>query len=319
MKRVMVMIAAVTFATAVSVTAQPVLEHGDVVATSSRNVGESELGAFAGTLVAFGRDGAAKGLMASFSAPPLSDPLVRDGIIYVGTRYPEGIQRFTLSGQQLAPLTTAVDAVNYLGPGPNGGLFAVNGSCELYQFAPDGSLVHFRDFQSYLPACGGVELASDGCTVYWTLSGAIARWNACERTEPELVTPNRHPNVFGALRLLSDGSFLVDSKNGFPVLHLDAQGNVIRTYAIRGQGLALDTDGTSFWTNQFGWVTKVDIATGAVVSQTYQAATYGFSVVGEPRAGLHAHGGPHEIPTMSTALLAALGVLLTLVALVRLR
>lgn len=299
---------------AAGMSAQPVLEHGDVVASSGWADSEREVG----TLVVFGRDGQAKGQLAEFSAPPLSEPLVRDGTIYVATRWPPGIQRFDFAGQPLAPLTTAVENVNFLAPAPNGGLFAVNGSCELYQFGADGSLVHFRNAAAPLPSCGGVELAGDGCRVYWTLAGTIARRNACLDTAPELLMPNHPSDAFSALRLLPDGTFLVAMANDAPILHLDQHGNVIRNYGIRGIGLALDIDGTSFWTNEFGWITRVDIASGTRLISTYHGTTYGLSIVGEPRAGLASTHGA-DVPMLSWWALALMATLLSVTAFLRMR
>lgn len=306
--------------TAASAEAQVSAVPGDIVVTSSRPATSADGEPYAaGTLVVFGRDGRLKGELAVFSAPPLSDPLVRDGIIYVATRYPPGIQRFDLAGQPLAPLTTNVDVVNYLAPGPNGGLLAVNGLRQLYQFAADGSLVHFRDFPSVPRAGGGIELARDGCGVYWTLGASIVRWDACTHPEAEFATPDLLANTFGALRLLSDGSYLVSMENVAPILRLDQQGNVIRNYGIRGQGLALDIDGTTFWTEEFGWITRVELATGAILSRTFHGRTWGLAVVGEPRAGLLAHDEATGIPVAPPAVLVLVALLFSLLAIHRIR
>ena len=299
--------------------AQPTLQRGDVVVTSSRDVSQQNGEPItAGTLVVFGRDGTLKGELATFSSPPLSDPLVRDGIIYVATRFPGAIERFDLSGQLLAPFAPAHN-VNFLAPGPGGGLLAVNGSCSLYQFAADGSLVTFRDGAETTPvSCSGVELARDGCTVYYVVSRRIARWNACLNTPAELVT-SEAPHPLATLRLLPDGSFLVAAASDASILRLDPAGNIIRNYGIRGRGLALDVDGTSFWTNEFGWISRVDLASGAALSRTYHGMTWGLAVVGEPRAGLPAHAAGHAIPTTSTTVLVLLAISLVAFAMLRLR
>lgn len=291
--------------------AQPTVGYGDVVVTSSQTaVNENGEAYDAGSLVVFSRTGQRKGVLAIFSQAPLSDPIVRDGIIYVATRWPAGIQRFDLSGRQLTPLTTAVQYINYLAPGPDGGLLAVNGSCELYQFAADGSLVRFRDDPA---GCGGVELAHDGCTVYRASGDSILRWNACIDTPAEVVARTQRPDAFGTLRLLPDGTFLVAMQNDASILRLAHDGAILRNYGIRGKGLALDVDGTSFWTNQFGTVMRVDIASGTVLSQSYHGRTDGISVVGEPRAGLLAAHGVPAVPTLTSTLLAVLAVFLAVV------
>lgn len=206
--------------------------------------------------------------------------------------------------------------MNFLSPGPNGGVLATNGSCELYQFAADGSLIHFRDFQSDPPSCGGVELGGNRCTVYFVVSASLARWNACLNTPAErIANASGRPNA--TIRLLADGTFLVDAASDASILHLDEQGNVIRNFGIRGNGLALDIDGTSFWTNEFGWLSRVEIASGTILSRTNYGRTYGLSIVGEPRAGL-SHSGAHSIPSLSVAALSVLVGLLAVVAASRL-
>src|SRR5688572_12166510 len=111
---------------ALSLAAQPTLERGDIIASASF---EEE----GGTLEVYGRDGTFKGNLAVELSQPLSDPLHRDGIIYVATRA-DTIERFDTAGQRLTPFTTnAVDAF-YISPGPNGGLVAA-GSSYLMQFA----------------------------------------------------------------------------------------------------------------------------------------------------------------------------------------
>ena len=289
-----------------------VVVPGDVIATGSRQgVNEEGQTYEEGTVLVFGRDGQFKGELAVISQPPLSEPLVWDGIIYVATRYPPGIQRMDLSGHLMSPLTSSVDAVNHLGPGPGRGLLAVNGSCELYQFAADGSLLHFRDALSDPVMCGGVELASDACTVYSVAGGSIVRWNACTHPNAEFLTPSLIPHAFDALRLLPDGTFLVAMANDQPILRLDRQGSIIRNFGLFGKGLALDIDGTSFWTNEFGWITRVDLATGAVLSRTFHGRTWGLAVVGEPRAGLLAQAGS-DVPLTTPALIAMIAVLVLL-------
>lgn len=304
---------------AIGAAAQPTLQHGDVVVTSSREV-DSQNGEplVVGTLIVFGRDGVLKGELASFSSPPLSDPLVRAGTIYVATRSPGEIQRFDLSGQLLAPFASATNVI-FLAPGPAGGLLATNSSCSLYHFAADGSLETFRDgAETQLRSCGGVELGRDGCVVYFSAGRAIARWNACLNGPAELIT-SEVPAPLATLRLLPDGTFLVAASSDAPILHLDPQGNIIRNYGIRGRGLALDTDGTSFWTNEFGWVSRVNIHSGTVLSRTYHGTTWGLAVVGEPRAGLPAHAAEHVIPTASTTILVLLAIALVVFGMLRLR
>ncbi len=121
--------------------------------------------------------------------------------------------------------------------------------------------------------------------------------------------------------MLSNGTFLVALLQR--VVHLSADGtSIIRVYPIPSStALALDIDRVTFWTNAGNYLLRVNIATGAVVSETRtDFVIRGISVVGEPRAG-QSHGGPgdvHPIPTASNVTLVLLALTLCTAVLLRL-
>jgi outer membrane protein assembly factor BamB len=244
-----------------------------------------------------------------------SDTFARDGIVYVGTREPHAISRLDLFGNVLTPFTTNIVNVGYLAPGPGGGLLAVNGSGELYQFAADGTRVRYRDISMSPPGEGGIELSGDGCTAIYTIMGTLVRWNTCTNDDPAVFGPS-HGTFSGGLRLLPDGTYLLALFNQ-RIVHLTSESTVIRTYNIPASAIALDPDGTSFWADAQGSLLRIDIATGTVRSQTFTGAPiFYLSVVGEPRTGLPAHGA-EAIPILTHTMLALLVIAIAIVAIKR--
>lgn len=268
-----------------------------------------------------GRNGAFKReLLASGG---FSEPLVRDGIVYGASRARGVIDRVDAAGTLLSPFAGPVDAVNFLGPGPGGGLLAVNGSGEIYHFAADGSLAHFRDFAQFPLGSGGIELAPDQCTVFYATFGRLAQWNVCTNAPaafygPDLASASR------ALRLLPDGTFLICVIGLLPdlgnrVVHVDTGGNLIRSYPVPGNALAIDIDGKSFWTNAGNYLLRIDIESGALIHQTFtEFGIEGLSVVGEPRAGFAA-AATADVPALTPTLLLLLTLILVITAFIRLR
>jgi hypothetical protein len=293
---------------------QSSLLKGDVVVSAY----EDDIVALRSNLRVFGRNGVFKRELVSPDGRFFGEPLVRDGIVYFGAHTPDAIERVAADGTPLAPFTTDVANVNYLSPGPAGGILAVNNSGEIYEFAADGTLTAFRNFLQDFPADGGIDLARDGCTVVYETFGTLVRWNACVESEPVLIGP-RHGSGSYSLRILPDGTLLAALVTDLgSVLHLDTQGNVIREYPIPSpHAVALDIDGTSFWTNAGNLLLRVDIATGAVLSETFTPyQIYGISVVGEPRAALAA---TQSIPTVSPLGLAALALAIAIIAAITLQ
>jgi hypothetical protein len=307
MRHVLPLLLMMSFAARLS--AQVVLNRGDVLA------------AFDSTIVAYDRNGAYKGQIINMPGRTLSDLFYRDGIIYVGARDPDAIERVdAVSGTLLTPFNLGfVYAINYLSPGPGGGLLAVNGSGEIYRFAADGSLVFLRTSPASPPAGHGIDLAADGCSAFFVTSTRVARWDACVNAPAVVIVDYGLGGVFEHLRLLPDGTFLVSRNGAQPILHIDSAGNILRQYSLFGPGIALDIDGTSFWTTFGCQLRRVDIASGAVLASSPCFGAGALAVVGEPRAGLPALHLGSDVPAVSTIVLALLAFSLAVTAVLKLR
>jgi hypothetical protein len=114
-----------------------------------------------------------------------------------------------------------------------------------------------------------IDLAADGCTMYYTSSGLnVSRFNVC--TTPPTQLPNFPlPLESGAaalgLRVLPDGGIILAA--AYDIRHLDASGNPvgIPINIVNDNGLVgiwLDNNATTFWVSSFetGTVYKFDIA-----------------------------------------------------------
>ncbi len=165
------------------------------------------------------------------------------------------------------------------------------------EFSPSGQrLPDIGPLQTELYGDDWIDLSSDQCTFYYTSERSdIMRYNKCTNTQ--LPDFNQVPLTGSAayeLRILPNGDVLVADSS--QVVELDSNGNVINTYqcsnlpGCQGQlyGLALDPNGTSFWTGDAfsGLIWQVDIATGAVTQtiNTNAAYLYGLTVDGEVTA-----------------------------------
>jgi outer membrane protein assembly factor BamB len=310
-------------ALALPIAAQTGFTRGDVLASGTLESVDSQGDPITiANIRIYGRDGAFKRELISQENQYWSEPFHRDGIVYVASRA-HWIDRIDAAGNLLTHFPTFVPNVNFLSPGPGGGLVAANGSGEIYQLASDGTLVRKRDVTQHPPAYGGIDLASDQCTVFYATSGSLARWNACLDTPAAFFGPNLAVASRG-LRLLPDGTFLIAVIGLFPglgnrVIHVDRDGNLIRSYPIPGAALALDIDGTTFWTSVGNTLVHADIASGEILSLTHTGFHIrGLSVVGEPRGGIAA-GASTSIPTTSSVVLVALALALSALAVFRLR
>lgn len=113
-----------------------------------------------------------------------------------------------------------------------------------------------------------IDLAPDGCTVYYTSVGPnVKRYDTCARAQlPDFNAAPLPGGTTHDLRILPDGGLLVAS--GEVIVRLDAAGALVQTYAVSGEstlwaGLDLVGDG-SFWAaNYFSSnIHKFDVATG---------------------------------------------------------
>lgn len=123
-----------------------------------------------------------------------------------------------------------------------------------------------------------IDLASDGCTVYYTSQGPnVKRFDLCANRQ--LADFNAAPiatGYTGSLRILPDGGVLVATSND--IVRLDAGGRLVQSYDLPGEpdlwiGLDLVGDGT-FWASNYGSsdVVRFDLATGTALA-TFNTGT----------------------------------------------
>jgi DNA-binding beta-propeller fold protein YncE len=128
-----------------------------------------------------------------------------------------------------------------------------------------------------------MDLAADGCTAVFTAEGTVAaRYDLCAN-EPLTPLATDLPGPCFAIRLRSNGEALTAC--GGQAVRLSAAGAIVKTYAGPALEppsssllpLALDPDGTTFWTGDYanGQIYRIDIATGAQVT-TFKATPISF-------------------------------------------
>jgi hypothetical protein len=289
---------AATVLTAAMLSAQP-LTRGDVLVGTTETASN---GAPLSRLLVYGRDGVFKRELSATTS--LREPISAGTTLLVPSL--SEIWRFDENGNRISDFSD-IDRAVFIARALDGSIAGSNGSGELFVLTPDGQV---RTFRSTVllnePVAHGVDLGPDQCSVYFQTGANVAVWDACANTTPRQLGPARSSATGRAVRILADGTFLTTYLTD--VVHVDASGSVIHTYAVPGRGLALDIDGTSFWTSAQSTLVHVDIATGAILQtvNTPQAINY-LGVVGEPRAAL----AGTNVPVLST-----LGLLLLLAALV---
>ena len=117
-----------------------------------------------------------------------------------------------------------------------------------------------------------VDLASDGCTIFYTSLGPnVKRFDVCTTTQlPDFNLAPLPGGETHALHVLPDGGVLVST--GQVISRLDAAGALVQTYSVSGEsqywtGVDLVGDGTFWAVNYYASnVYKFDLATGAVLA-----------------------------------------------------
>ncbi len=226
-----------------------------------------------GEISEYSPTGAYTGVFASGLANPISLVFDNQGNLYAGQQQTPYIAEFNSSGQNVAnfgPVTTQETGDDW------------------------------------------IDLASDECTFYYTTEGnEIFRYNKCTNTQEPVFNqqPLTGANAF-QVKILQDGDVLVADSQAVDLL--DPNGNLIQTYNCDptvlpdcgGQffAIALDPDGTSFWTADAfsGNIYRIDIATGQLLQtiQTGSAYLYGLSIENE----LNAATSPTVEPAAPTSL-----------------
>lgn len=184
------------------------------------------------------------------------------------------IEMFNVLGQSLGAVGRGYDC------GPHAIVFAPAGSAYVGQAGCSGDVLRFTpgtvdptafDVATENQGSFWVDLAPDGCTVFYTSVGPnVKRYDTCSGAQ--LADFNLEPLPGGVthdLRVLEDGGVLVSS--GVQIARLDSTGALVRTYfgpaeSTLWAGLDLAGDG-SFWAvNYFSSnVYRFDLAGGEVV------------------------------------------------------
>ena len=285
--------------------AQP-LQRGDVLVSTFRPTGASD---YESKIVVY-REGVFVRDLAVRTDSLFRETLaLPDGSVLAATD--DDIQRIT--GTTTTVFSQIFNPI-YLSPTLSGDVVGTTGSKQPFRLASDGSIRSFRDTViAREPGGNGIDVGPDQCTAYYFNGGAIIAWNSCQNTAPIVLGSPAFRPADSALRLLADGTFLGTYR--VDTARFDSQGRTLRTYGIPGAGLGLDVDGTSFWVGAQGSLVRVDIATGAILSNTpVGAAVEYISVVGEPRAALQG-AQPASIPTFHTFAFVLMAFCLFLVAL----
>jgi len=180
----------------------------------------------------------------------------------------------------------------------NGNVFVGQADCngDILQFDSAGNLTH--DFNVTIEQRGArwLDLAADGCTMYYTSIGQfVQRFNVCTNTQMSNFNSSPLTNTDAEavdLRILPNGGVIV--ADIYDVRRLDASGNQVAIYDAAGDngfaGIALDPDGKSFWASSFltSNVYKFDIATGAILmsftSGVANVGAKGIAIVPTPNA-----------------------------------
>ena len=173
-----------------------------------------------------------------------------------------------------------VDSEFYCGPhalafDAAGNMYVGQADCtgHILKFDSTGNLVDSFDVLITNRGTDHIDLASDGCTIFYTSWGPnVKQFNVCTNTQ--LADFNLAPlpgGVTRGLRVLPDGGVLVSS--GEVVARLDAQGTLVQTYSVSPDepqywaGLDLVGDGTFWVVNYYSSnVYKFDLTTGTVLA-----------------------------------------------------
>ena len=169
-----------------------------------------------------------------------------------------------------------------------------DGSKDVLKFDLSGVLLASYDVATEVSGSDWIDLAADGCTLFYTSGGdSIKRFDVCTTMQlPDFATGLLGP--CDALRIRATGEVFVACSNN--VFRLSPLGTVIQTYPKPVTetsflfALSLDPDGSTFWTAGYdtGNVYRYDITTGLIIT-TFTAdlefTLAGLAVFGEPVLG----------------------------------
>ena len=204
----------------------------------------------------------------------------------VGVYGPDGTFLGNFGSFNCQPLGVVVDAA--------GNIYVSERQClgRILQFDSSGNLLQRFYVNSDYVGAWWMDLAPDGCTMYYTSDGQnIQRYDICNNVQLPILNnlPLGDPSYAGALglRILPDGSVLV--ADHYDVQRVDPNGNIIGLYyGLPDNGLAaiaLDPDGETFWVTDTAAsrLLHIDIAQGTILSIfPTSAAAKGVIIVPQP-------------------------------------
>ena len=184
------------------------------------------------------------------------------------------------SGYNCNPSSITFDAA--------GNMYVGHADCtgDILKFNAAGTLVASFDVLTTNRGTDHIDLASDGCTMFYTSRDVnVYRYNVCTNTQ--LLPFNTQPlpgDIAYHLRVLPDGGVLV--ADGTRLVRLDASGNEVPTlYFAPGEsnywgGVDHTGDGT-FWASNAitDKAYKFDLQSGAILA-TITPGTSGFTLAG---------------------------------------
>jgi sugar lactone lactonase YvrE len=185
-----------------------------------------------------------------------------------------GVERFASDGHSLGPFGGGYDCNPYsFAFDRQGRIYVGEADCtgDLLQLDATGALVRRYDVAPDPRGAARIDLAGDGCTLFYTTQGPhLKRFDLCAAAQlPDFDAAPLPDGYGGAVRLLPDGGALVAT--GGSIARLDAAGVLVRTYDVAGSpdlwiGLDLAGDGT-FWASNYGSsdLCRFDLASGAVL------------------------------------------------------
>jgi hypothetical protein len=183
------------------------------------------------------------------------------------------------SGYDCNPSSLAFDAA--------GNMYVGQADCtgDILKFDAAGHLVASFDVLTTVRGTDHIDLASDGCTIFYTSRDKnVYQYNVCTRTPlPKFNNQSRPGETAYHLVILPDGGVLVADSE--VLVRQDASGNQMQTYFVSGEtnlwgGVDLVGDGTFWATN--AWtdnVVRFDLQSGAVLAR-FNTGTGGFTAAG---------------------------------------
>jgi hypothetical protein len=280
-------------------------ERGDVLAS----VGDPSV------IAHFAADGSAKGeLPASTGAGPLCFDASGEHLIAPGT----GL--YDNDGSRLASAWTAVGLRGACTVDNSGNVFVaggpfsgddVTGRGTIRRFDLTGHLLQSYDVDAtgfaYRRAVTSLDLAPDGCTIYYGLDGGdeVKRFDVCTATQ-EAPFGSAGP-VCDHLRVRPNGQVVVTCDTYGTLL--DPSGSKVHDFdnplvgSTASRFAVLDPDGSSFWMGSYqGLLTRFDIASGQQLdSWTAGAGMGGVAVYSPPLVQQHGAPSLDPGPTQSGA------------------